>query len=162
MNNPYAPPTAKVGDVEDSKPDDFDYAGFWWRVLASIIDSILISFITVPLIIAFVGWDEYMNPDKGLFGGPAEILISWVLPIVAIVLFWKYKQGTPGKMMLSIRIIDEKTHGPLSWAQCIGRYLAYIPSMLVLFLGYLWVAWEPRKRAWHDMLAGTLVVRVYK
>jgi uncharacterized RDD family membrane protein YckC len=162
MNNPYAPPSAKVGDLDEQKLEDFDYAGFWWRFLASFIDSILISFITVPLVIAVVGFDAYTDTSRGMFGGPAEIFISYVLPIVAVVLFWKFRQATPGKMLLSIRIIDAKSHGPLSWAQCIGRYFAYIPSALVLFLGYLWVAWEPRKRAWHDMLAGTLVVRVYK
>jgi uncharacterized RDD family membrane protein YckC len=162
MNNPYAPPAAKVGDLEDQKPEDFDYAGFWWRVLASIIDSILIGIITVPLIIAVSGLDSYTDPNRGLFGSPAEIFISYVLPIVAIVLFWKFKQATPGKMLLSIKIIDAKTHGPLSWGQCIGRYFAYILSGVCLLLGYLWVGWEPRKRGWHDMLAGTLVVRVYK
>lgn len=162
MNNPYAPPTAKVGDVEDSKPEDFDYAGFWWRVLASIIDSIIFMIVFVPLTIAVVGFDQYTNPNKGLFGGPAEIFISWVLPIAAYVLFWKFKQGTPGKLLLSIKIIDAKTHGPLSWGQCIGRYFSYWISGIVLLLGYFWIGWEPRKRGWHDMLAGTLVVRVYK
>jgi len=162
MNNPYAPPAAKVGDVDDQLPEDFDYAGFWWRVLATIIDSILFSIIAVPLIIAVVGFDTFMDSSRGFFGGPEEIFISYVLPIFAIVLFWKFKQATPGKMLLAIRIVDAKTRGPLSWGQCIGRYFAYIPSALVLCLGYLWVGWEPRKRAWHDMLAGTLVVRIYK
>lgn len=162
MNNPYAPPNSKVNDIADQKPDDFEYAGFWWRVLASIIDSILIMVVTIPLIIGVVGFDAYMSQSRGIFGGPAQIFISWVLPMVAYILFWKFKQGTPGKLLLSIKIIDEKTHGPLSWGQCIGRYFAYILSGLVIFLGYLWVGWEPRKRGWHDMLAGTLVVRVYK
>jgi uncharacterized RDD family membrane protein YckC len=162
MNNPYAPPNAKVGDIDDHKPVDFDYAGFWWRVLASIIDAILILLITAPLVIAVVGFENYGNPSRGFFGGPAEILINNVLPVLVVVLFWKFKQATPGKMALSIKIVDAETQGPLSWGQCIGRYFAQILSALPLGLGYLWVAWEPRKRSWHDMLAGTLVVRVYK
>jgi uncharacterized RDD family membrane protein YckC len=162
MNNPYAPPTAKVSDMDDHKPVDFDYAGFWWRVLASIIDAILISLVTVPLVIAVVGFENYGNPSRGIFGGPAEIFISNVLPILVVILFWKFKQATPGKMVLSIKIVDAETQGPLTWGQCIGRYFAQILSALPLGLGYLWVAWEPRKRSWHDMLAGTLVVRVYK
>ena len=83
MNNPYAPPAAKVGDLDDQTPEDFDYAGFWWRVLASIIDSILFSIITVPLIIAIVGFDAYTDTTRGFFGGPVEIFISYVLPIFA-------------------------------------------------------------------------------
>jgi uncharacterized RDD family membrane protein YckC len=162
MNNPYAPPTAAVGDVADAKPEDFDYAGFWWRVLASIIDGILFLIVFVPLSIAVVGFDSYVNSSGLLGDGPAEILVTNVLPIAVIVLFWKFKQGTPGKLILSIKIIDAQTHGPLSWGQCFGRYFAQILSAIPLLLGYFWVGWEPRKRAWHDMLAGTLVVRVYK
>lgn len=49
MNNPYAPPSAKVGDIDDQKTEDFDYAGFWWRVLAAIIDSILFIIVRATL-----------------------------------------------------------------------------------------------------------------
>jgi uncharacterized RDD family membrane protein YckC len=52
--------------------------------------------------------------------------------------------------------------GPLSWGQCIGRYFAYFLSFLGLCLGFMWVGWDERKQGWHDKLAGTLVVRVYK
>jgi uncharacterized RDD family membrane protein YckC len=164
MNNPYAPPAAKVGDVDDQqKPEDFDYAGFWWRVLASIIDNIVlgiaIGLISGGVVIAMFGLGGATDSMSALI---VNYTTSTVLTGIAVVLFWKFKQGSPGKLMLSMKIVDAETHGELSWGQCIGRYFAYFVSAIPLGLGFMWVGWEPRKRGWHDMLAGTLVIRVYK
>lgn len=63
-----------------------------------------------------------------------------------------------GKMLLGIKIID-KNGGKPSTLRFIGRYFAYIPSALIFCLGFLWVAFDKKKRGWHDMLAGTLVVK---
>jgi uncharacterized RDD family membrane protein YckC len=61
-------------------------------------------------------------------------------------------------MMLSMKIVDAGTGGPMSGGQAVGRYFAYLVSAIVFMLGYLWVAFDPRKQAWHDKLAGTVVV----
>ena len=90
---------------------------------------------------------------------PAEFLISWVMPFVAVILFWLYKQATPGKMVVSARVMDAQTGNPMSVGQAIGRYLAYFISMIPLFLGIIWVAFDPKKQGWHDKLASTVVVR---
>lgn len=135
------------------------YAGFWIRVVASIIDGILIAIFTLPLLISVYGWD-YLDVEKtGWIAGPADFMISWVLPAVAVILFWVWKQATPGKMVFSARIVDAKTGGKPSTGQYIGRYFAYILSTIPLFLGYIWVAFDARKQGWHDKLAGTVVVR---
>lgn len=62
-------------------------------------------------------------------------------------------------MAVSVRVVDADTGGPLTVGQSIGRYVAYFVSILPLFLGILWVAFDPRKQGWHDKLAGTVVVR---
>lgn len=97
--------------------------------------------------------------DSTLVKGPADVLITWVLPAVAVILFWIYRQATPGKMAISARIVDAKTGNPPSAGQLIGRYFGYFVSMLPLFLGLIWVAFDRRKQGWHDKLAGTVVVR---
>jgi uncharacterized RDD family membrane protein YckC len=163
MNNPYAPPTARVGDVESQgTPDDYDYGGFWLRFLASIIDNILIGIVVGLISMAVVGANFGFGMAEGYTSLIVNYGISLTLTLAAYVLFWKYKGGTPGKLMLSMRIVDAKTLGPISWGQCFGRYFSYILSALPLLLGYLWAAWDPRKQAWHDKLAGTVVIRVYK
>lgn len=138
---------------------DLEYVGFWPRVGASIVDAIIIIAITFPLLIAIYGWGYFTDEGSTLIAGPADFFISWVFPAVAVILFWIYRQATPGKMAVSARVVDAATGDGLTAGQAIGRYLAYFVSMLPLFLGIIWVAFDPKKQGWHDKLAGTVVVR---
>ena len=136
-----------------------EYAGFWVRVGAMIIDTVLIMIVLIPLLVAIYGWAYFEAADARLFAGPADFLLSWVAPAVAVIVFWIYRQATPGKMALSIRIVDAATGSPPSTGQCVGRYFAYFVSIFPLGLGLLWVAFDKRKQGWHDKLAGTVVIR---
>lgn len=136
---------------------ELEYVGFWARVGAALIDTILFGIICVPLLLWIYGDDYWMSED--LIKGPADLIINLVLPAIAIVIFWIYRQATPGKMAISARIVDAKTGGKPTTGQLIGRYLGYYVSSIPLFLGLIWVAFDPRKQGWHDKLAGTVVVR---
>ena len=138
--------------------DGWEYVGFWWRVGASLIDSILIAIITTPLLYTIYGEAYWQKQDISVLGLP-DFLISWVFPALAIILFWLYKSATPGKMLIDAKVVDAKTGGKLSAAQCVGRYLSYFISMLPLGLGFLWVAFDPKKQGWHDKIAGAVVIR---
>ena len=135
-----------------------EYAGFWIRVGASLIDTVLVVCLTLPLLIAIYGWSYFDTAQTSLSTGIADFLLSYVLPAVAVIVFWMYRQATPGKMMLSLKVIDEKTGGPLSLGQSIGRYLSYFVAAIPLGVGIIWVALDSRKQGWHDKMAGTLVV----
>ncbi len=134
------------------------YVGFWARVLATLIDSVLIMAITLPPLLAIYGL-AYLENDEAI-SGLADILISNILPMIVVILFWAKKQATPGKMAVSARIVDAETGGKPSKKQCVGRYFAYILSAIPLGLGFLWVAFDAKKQSWHDKLAGTVVVKV--
>jgi uncharacterized RDD family membrane protein YckC len=134
-----------------------EYAGFWVRVGAAIIDTLLLSIIILPVLTAVYG-SAYWSSDR-LIQGPADFLISWVAPAIAVVLFWIARQATPGKMALGIRIVDAETGGKPRNGQLVLRYLGYYVSMLPLFIGILWVAFDSRKQGLHDKIAGTVVVR---
>jgi len=148
----------------------YEYVGFWSRVLASLIDTVLALFIVWP-ILHFVYGPLDLNAllsatdpqdvlgSVPLVRGPVDFLVSWVLPPVAIVAFWIARQATPGKMAIRARIVDADTGATPTARQLIGRYLAYYVSMFGLGLGFLWVGWDKRKQGWHDKLAGTVVVR---
>jgi len=137
--------------------DELEYVGFWARVGAAMIDTLLLLVICVPLVTYIYG-GSYWTSDA-LLHGPADFLINWLLPAVAIVVFWVYRQATPGKIAISARIVDAGTGGKPSTRQLIVRYLGYYVSMLPLMAGIVWVAFDPRKQGWHDKLAGTVVVR---
>ena len=120
------------------------YAGFWIRLLAYIIDGfILTALIILCLIVVIVGWIA--------------------LPFVAIgympYLWWK-RGATFGQSALGLRVVREVDGGPIEGGQAVIRFIGMIVSGWVLYLGLIWVAFEPRKRGWHDMMAGTVVIHV--
>ena len=139
-------------------PDNVEFAGFWSRVFASILDSILQIIVFTPLLIMFFGMDVLMNPalDTGVSG----FFIGNVLPALVVILFWKYKSATPGKIMMGIAIVDASTGGNPSTVRLVLRFLGYIVSMLPFFLGFFWIAFDRLKQGWHDKIANTLVVRI--
>ena len=137
--------------------EELEYVGFWSRVGAALIDTLLLLIICGPLLMWIYGADYWLS--AGLFQGPADLLINWILPAIAVVLFWMYRQATPGKMAISARIVDAKTGGKPTTGQLIGRYFGYYVSIFPLCLGLIWVAFDARKQGWHDKLAGTVVVR---
>jgi uncharacterized RDD family membrane protein YckC len=152
----------------------FEYVGFWARLVASLVDTVLLGMLIYPVLTMIYGseyWTEYLAPlSAALSGsmdalaptpshGPADVIVSWLLPAVAIVVFWIARQATPGKMLIGAKIVDAETGAPLTRRQAIGRYLGYYVSLFGFGLGFFWVAWDPRKQGWHDKLAGTVVIR---
>jgi uncharacterized RDD family membrane protein YckC len=143
--------------LDATDADQVEYVGFWSRVGAALIDTLLLLAVCAPLL-TFVYGRSYWTSDA-ILQGPADFLINWLLPAIAIVLFWMYRQATPGKIAIAARIVDAETGGKPSTRQLVIRYLGYYVAMLPLMLGIVWVAFDPRKQGWHDKLAGTVVVR---
>ncbi len=139
------------------KNEPWVYAGFWLRVWATIIDAVLETIVILPILLGIYGTDYILDPENT--GGVWDVLLSWVVPALAIIAFWIYKSATPGKMVIKAKIIDEKTGNKPSNAQFIGRYFAYFASIIPLGLGFFWVAFDRKKQGWHDKLSGTVVVR---
>ncbi len=142
--------------ADNATPREPKYVGFWKRVLASIIDTLIILAIILPVGIAIYGLDYLRRSQAGETVG-FDLLIQIVVPALAVILFWRFRGATPGKMLISAKIVDAKTYGPPSAGQLVGRYFAYFVSM-VFMLGFIWVAFDKRKQGWHDKLAGTVVV----
>ena len=137
--------------------DNATYAGFWIRVWASFIDTLLIALVVGPPIYWIYG-PAYLEQEQ-MIAGTADFLLTWIFPAVAVMLFWIYKSATPGKMVAGIKVIDARTGGPLTAAQAIVRYLGYYVSLLPMLLGFFWVAFDSRKQGWHDKIARTVVVK---
>lgn len=132
------------------------YVGFGSRFLASIIDSVLVVMLTLPILYSIYG-AEYFETDDS-FKGSSDFIISYILPVLVVILFWIYKSATPGKMLVSAKIVDAKTGNQPTPLQCITRYLGYYVSMFALGLGFLWIVWDDKKQGWHDKMAGTVVI----
>ena len=133
------------------------YAGFWLRFLAFLIDMVVITLaFGIPL--TFIYGVEYWSGTQ-VIRGFWDVMLSYVLPFIATIWFWQRFLGTPGKMLLRLRIVDARTGHKPSLAQSVGRYFAYLVSMLPFMLGFIWIGIDQRKQGFHDKLAGTVVVR---
>ena len=139
--------------------NDQEYSGFWVRVVATIVDAILIALITFPLLIAIYGMSYFEMAQTQFVAGPADFVITWIFPLVAVILFWMKLQATPGKMVISAKVVDATTGKSLTLGQSLWRYLGYILATLPLGLGIIWVAFDRRKQGWHDKLANSVVVK---
>lgn len=138
---------------------ELEYVGFWLRVWATIIDSILVSIILWPIVRAYGGDTDWSDLSSYTGTGLHGVLIQFVLPAIAVLIFWMTRQATPGKMAIRASIVDAETGKRPTTAQFVGRYFAYYVSTIPLCLGFIWVGFDARKQGWHDKLAGTVVVR---
>jgi uncharacterized RDD family membrane protein YckC len=139
--------------------------GFWWRFLAYIIDGILLNIIMSVwgsimgvgfLSMAGMGLDE-PSVSSGMLALTmiVSFLINW---LYFAVLESSNLQGTLGKRAVGL-IVTDNNGTRISFLRATGRYFAKILSSLILFIGFIMVAFTDRKRGLHDMIAGTLVYK---
>ncbi|WP_373083123.1 RDD family protein [Zhongshania sp.] len=154
----------------EKKEASLEYAGFWVRVWASIIDTVLFGLLLVPIFALTMGDAQWSSIERdGMHAstmsfqsmsmtGAVSVLLNYILPALVIIVFWVYKSATPGKLLLKIKIVDAKTGAkPAAW-QWLIRYIGYYVSAFVFMLGFIWVGLDRRKQGWHDKLAGTVVI----
>jgi uncharacterized RDD family membrane protein YckC len=134
-----------------------DCAGFWIRVAATVIDSVLILAVITPFILLL--GEPMHNISDSTLPTAENLILNYFIPALAIIAFWMYKSSTPGKMIFHLKIVDAKTRKKPTTKQLIGRYFAYYISILPFMLGFVWVAIDSKKQGWHDKMAGTLVVK---
>jgi uncharacterized RDD family membrane protein YckC len=154
----------------------FQYAGFWKRFVAHLIDSILIGVASLILLIPFLaaaGLGAFSIGDSDL-SYDSETAIGFILAMIAgylllvlgiAVLSWLYyalmessgQQGTVGKMALGIKVTDMNGNR-ISFGRATGRYFAKIISGLTLSIGYIIAGFTQQKQALHDIIAGCLVI----
>ena len=131
-----------------------DYAGFWQRAAAFLIDWLIVIVIFVPVMIVVFGMREIsLDPAAHSWD-----LLALVAIAAAVIGFWRYCGATPGKLALAVKIVDAASGQPPSTGRLVVRFLAYFVSALPLYLGFLWVAVDRRKQGWHDKIAGTVVI----
>ena len=133
------------------------YAGFVTRLVAFIIDRAIVS-----IILFIIVW----STEWILNAFAINLLLfsegtSWQISLaVAVGLydigFWLLAGQTPGKRVLGVRVV--RTDGKrLNFGNALRRSIGYVISS-ILFLGYLWILFDNRRRGFHDKLAGTMVV----
>ena len=139
-----------------------NYAGFWIRFLAYFIDTLLMTLVLLPLgVVAGV-----LIVATGADQNGSMLALDGMFRIVSFFIGWLYFsflesspwQATLGKKILGLRVTD-LNGGRISFGKATGRYFGKILSGLILFIGFVMVAFTEKKQGLHDQMAGTLVVK---
>jgi uncharacterized RDD family membrane protein YckC len=150
------------------------YAGFWIRLVARLLDGLILG---IPLGIVFAVFaiaggvfanntssssqDSQNAAAAAIFGG--GFLILWLLALVVQVGYWIYFWGTSGSTLgmrlLHLKVVDADTGGPIGYARATVRFLMSIVNSWACYIGWIWVAFDPRKQGWHDKVANSVVLQ---
>ena len=145
------------------------YGGFWIRFLAYILDRIIVAILLAPIYIIFglrmAAQFHQIPPNEPADFLPLFHFISIIIP-VALGVQWLYEalltsstwQATVGKRALDLKVTDEAGNR-ISFERATGRFFAKFISNLTCGIGYIMAGFTARKRALHDMIAGTLVMK---
>jgi uncharacterized RDD family membrane protein YckC len=139
--------TDQILDAPQVERVRLQYAGFWIRTGAYLIDGIIVS------VVGFVIGLAMADPALAILGSVINLLIG--ISYFALMEASVY-QATLGKMAVGIKVGDS-SGGQISILNAIGRYFAKIISALLLFIGFLMVGWDEKNQGIHDKLAGTYV-----
>ena len=138
-----------------------EYAGFWRRLLAFTIDTLLLSLLSTLMLATLYG-TEYLAQVQQLKEFSQinwlDVVLEQAFPALWTIGFWIILMATPGKLLLDCQVVDARTLQKASPVQLTVRYLAYLLSILPLGLGFLWIAFNKRHQGWHDKLANTVVI----
>jgi uncharacterized RDD family membrane protein YckC len=118
------------------------FAGFWQRLIAYIIDAVILTVIILIL---------------GAILSPIVWLVTYLAVAIGYPVIGNGLGGTIGKRVIGLRVVQASGEIP-GIPRGLIRLLVAIPSGLALYLGYLWMLWDDDNQTWHDKAAGTYVV----
>lgn len=162
-----------------TEPIRIEYAGFWKRFLAAIIDGIILNIAGwIIILVAGIGNlgalrtlsrnSQIDDPASQAAAKTAALAMFSEVGIICLVLLClsmlyfslmesSAKQATLGKLALSLKVTDVNGNR-LTFGRALGRNLGKFISSLILYIGYIMAAFTQKKQALHDMMAGTLVL----
>lgn len=144
-------------------PANMQFGGFWIRFAARLIDQLILFVvnlaITLPLGGVMTTFDPTEDPSPAMVGVTCLIyLLIFVASIGYDVGFVGAKGATPGKMLFGLKIVMADG-GKVSYLRALGRNLATVLSGMILAIGYIIAAFDDEKRALHDHICTTRVIR---
>ena len=133
VTEPTASPAPALPEVLS-----FPKAGFWERMGAAFLDVVLVSIL------------------GAIVGGPPQ---AFLVALAYFAGMWTWKGTTIGGIVLGLKLV--RLDGQrITFVVALVRGLAAAFSVVVVFLGFLWITWDRDKQGWHDKIAGTVVLRL--
>ena len=159
-------PTWQAPDRAAGPAPGVEFGDFGPRLAAYIIDGLIVGAVVV---VALLAWGLVALASGGiandtLNAGAAVALVVLVIVITVIGLgyfpwFWARDGATPGMKMMGLLLVRDADGGPIRGGQAILRLVGYAISGMVFYLGYVWILVDKRRRGWHDLIAGTVMIK---
>ncbi len=130
------------------------YAGFWRRFAATLIDFVLLLTLLLPVYVLVYGLPMTVSTISNHW----SFNLIWFFALIA---FWAGSGATPGKRLLNCKVVKINKNGSISDINLVTallRALGYIISAIPIYLGFFWIGFDKKKRAFHDMMLNTAVI----
>lgn len=149
---------------------DVEFAPHGARFLAYLVDcAVVIAIVVVLLIVigvAFIGGASPAGDGSTVtIAAPALVatILLFLLTLSVVLLyfpvFWARGGQTPGMWLFGLRIVRDRDGGRIGWGTALLRMLGMYAASAVFYLGFIWILVDKRRRGFHDLIAGTVVVK---
>lgn len=130
-----------------------EFAGHGARLIAYIVDILIQGALSIVVFLVTLVATAVVLP-LFILG-----LVGWfVITVAYFPYFWSKTGQTPGMRMMGIKVVRDADGGPITQGQAILRLVGYWVAGFVFYLGYIWIFIDKRRRGWHDLIAGTVVI----
>ena len=164
------PPVAWESPEPEAGPaPGVEFAPHGGRLVAYILDSIIVSLVIVVFFVigsallvsgTTVQGNEVTSVSPGAGAGfSIFLLLGVIVAFLYFPFFWARGGQTPGMRPFGLRVVRDRDGGPIGWGGAILRLIGFWIGALVFYLGYIWIFIDKRRRGWHDLIAGTVVVK---
>jgi len=153
--------------IDNTAQTPISYGGFWKRLAAYILDWIILTIISIIMLVVFsASFGTLLSAETFEEGNEAALLgLTLGADLLTFAIAWLYyagmesssKQATFGKLALGMKVT--RLNGePISFLRASARFFSKILSVLLLFIGFIMIAFTEKKQGLHDMIAGVVIV----
>ena len=144
------PVVQQINQMPTQAAPSVEYAGFWRRFVALVVDGTVLAIVVVPITVA----GALIPQARPLFE-----LFQYLIPVAYFVILESSSlQGTLGKRWMGLRVTDMSGQR-ISFMRSVGRYFSKIISTIILGIGWLMAGFTAKKQGLHDIITGTLVIK---
>jgi uncharacterized RDD family membrane protein YckC len=154
---------AAQSPAADGPAPGVQFASLVPRLIGYIIDELIVGGASVVVIVVLAQVTSAAGENgRGLIAGLsiiASILIVLALWFIYFPWLWSHGGQTIGGKVVGIRVVSDEDGSPIGFLAGIARLIGYWVCQAVFFIGFLWAIIDKRKRGWHDLIAGTCVIK---
>lgn len=144
-----------------------EWAGYGERLVAYLLDGFLLSISLIVFVLVFGGLlvgAVGRAPDGTLSPAAVGLTLLFFLIVTGVSIayfpfFWARGGQTPGMRPFGIRVVRDADGGRVTAGGAILRLLGMWVSAFVLYIGFIWIFIDKRRRGWHDLIGGTVVIK---